>query len=49
MQRLKLGILMYAISAVAYGQTTYKYKVDFFGDTILVDQNDKTIGKKKRR
>ncbi len=49
MKKLTLGIIMSAISVVAFGQESqYQYKVDFFGDTILVDSKDNTIGKQKK-
>ncbi|MFD2288339.1 hypothetical protein GJU39_03565 [Pedobacter petrophilus] len=36
MKKLALGILMSTVSAIGYSQTTqYKYKVNFYGDTIL--------------
>jgi hypothetical protein len=49
MKKLRFFILLFTIPAHSYGQSdSYKYKVDFFGDTILVDGNDKTIGIKKK-
>lgn len=49
MKTLTLGILMSGVSAIGYSQTNqYQYKVDFFCDTILVDANNKTIGKQKK-